>query len=330
MRTSQPNTTTRAAKGIELILGWPKAGGGSQVQSVLFSRDTWDVAKAKKWLKQHGYRSLGLDVTEGKIRARQMEPGKMDKMRTKEIGNPTKGMYLVMDPYSVKKVHAKTTTLESAEDIAQRLANNLQLTVIIRKKEGKETPRVAVIHSNKAERSNPGNLADAEEMSSKFHGRDPEEIIDLLEPEKYHSNLTKLGNLRLLEVVLPGDMESGKVVPIQFAEDGDEQVELACTPDGQQLLLLAGDQTLDLEALEVPIDLQAKDYIEVGMVHSITYFTDKHHLEGPKYQKKGCEYRHEFAEEKDGINPDLVYDTQNSRMMLTGGTYKVEERGIVN
>lgn len=41
-------------KGIKAVIGFMKKGG-SQVQSLLFSRKMWTLARAKKWVKSHNY-----------------------------------------------------------------------------------------------------------------------------------------------------------------------------------------------------------------------------------------------------------------------------------
>lgn len=41
-------------KGIRAIIGFMKKGG-SKIQSLLFSRKTWTLAKAKAWVKKHNY-----------------------------------------------------------------------------------------------------------------------------------------------------------------------------------------------------------------------------------------------------------------------------------
>ena len=49
----------------------------------------------------------------------------------------------------------------------------------------------------------------------------------------------------------------------------------------------------------------------------------------PAEQKDGTSYWHVFGEEG-GEKPILVYAKLNERMQLVGGSYKVEDRGIVN
>jgi len=41
-------------KGIKAVIGF-KAGGGSQIQSVLFPKGNYTLASAKAWVKSHGY-----------------------------------------------------------------------------------------------------------------------------------------------------------------------------------------------------------------------------------------------------------------------------------
>lgn len=41
-------------KGIKAVIGFKK-GGGSQIQSLLFSRKKWTLKTAKAWVKKHKY-----------------------------------------------------------------------------------------------------------------------------------------------------------------------------------------------------------------------------------------------------------------------------------
>ena len=56
------------------------------VQSLLFSRDTWTVSKAKAWAKSHGYRYGKVDVTDQYIRIRQFDPKGVKVKRTIPFG----------------------------------------------------------------------------------------------------------------------------------------------------------------------------------------------------------------------------------------------------
>lgn len=55
----------------------------SQVQSVVFDRLKWNIPKAVKWLKDHGFRAYKVDIKPSTLRFRQMDPSQFKKYRTK-------------------------------------------------------------------------------------------------------------------------------------------------------------------------------------------------------------------------------------------------------
>lgn len=178
--------------------------------------------------------------------------------------------------------------------------------------------------------------AEAIRLAESFHGRSLRDIYEYDEPENYDEDLAELGELRELEL----SCNNGKsVCPLQFNEDSPK---LASSPDGKQLYFIGGDQDLGLildELRKQKVDelsvhtsaktINGKRMVPIATVHTIAYFADKHHLTGPKQQKNGMEYEHEFGE-KTGIKPVLFYDGMNKRMCLVGGDYFVGERGIEN
>lgn len=166
-----------------------------------------------------------------------------------------------------------------------------------------------------------------------FHGRPARDIEDVIEIERYRTKLAKLGDLVELEVLC----KSGKhVIPITFASEENDGIEedfvsASSTPDRNQILFVGGNQIVDLEAFdELNNNELAKDYVFLGECFSISYFTDKHHLEGPEYQKDGTPYIHKFGEEEGGERPFLVYDKLNEHLLLVGGSYEVRDEGIWN
>lgn len=161
------------------------------------------------------------------------------------------------------------------------------------------------------------NPESAEGLFEEFHGRESQEELLVGEEEKYRDDLAVLGELRELVVVDKPTSKTG--VPVQF--DGDDNVMLASTPSGNQYLFVGGNQELDLREFGVN---GKKDKVSLGWVYSITYYTDKQHLSGPK---EAWEYEHKFGEEG-GELPMLVYDRMNERMELVGGSYKTTGRGI--
>jgi len=200
-------------------------------------------------------------------------------------------------------------------------------------------------------------MEQVEELTRDFHGRDPIETIQLSLPEYYHDDLAELG--RLVELAICDPEDNKFIVTLDFGseldqdedsedEDEDEEDEesdedsesdedededeviLCSTPDRKQLVLIGGDQELDLEEFDwLSNEERDKDLVEIGPIYSICYFTDKHHLSGPKSQKSGVPYDHKFGEDN-GKKPMLVYDQDNQRCLIVGGTYRVEKEGIKN
>jgi hypothetical protein len=193
-------------------------------------------------------------------------------------------------------------------------------------------------------RKNPSEGEDgAASLSKSFHGREPREVDELLLTEPYLSSLTKLGDLQELEIIELGEDNPKFCIPLTFNTDGDldkddsEDVEgddevcsLCSSPDGKQLFIIGGGQEIDPEEIEwLDEDELSHELVTLGEIFSVTYFTDKHHLEGPKYQEEGCEYIHKFGEDG-GVRPLLVYDSRNKRLQISGGSYKIESEGIKN
>ena len=148
-----------------------------------------------------------------------------------------------------------------------------------------------------------------------------EEIVN--ERDEYIENLAEFGKLIELEICLP---ESTKVVPIEFGED----VKLCISTRRNQLYLIGGDQSLDVDTL-IELGLitkheSKKDIITLGDVKTISYTAKKVHLPGPKGKMP---YIHEFGEEG-GTLPCAIYDVINERVSLAGGSYTVEDVGIKN
>jgi len=62
------------------------------IQSVLFEKDQWTVAKAKIWLKAHGYYYGKSDSTTSHIRFRQFDPSSKMRYRTITFGHGIKAV----------------------------------------------------------------------------------------------------------------------------------------------------------------------------------------------------------------------------------------------
>jgi hypothetical protein len=191
--------------------------------------------------------------------------------------------------------------------------------------------------------------SEAQESVRKFHGREPKGITEIIETEEYDDTLPVLGQLLELNIMT---CDGKAFVPIVFCKmDGKkpkmplEQMIQVCADKvgegdetGHNLYFKSGNQCLDmakLVKLDICDEIQ-KDLCIIGPIWSIAYFTDKSHLEGPEYQKKGAPYEHQFGEEADkgeghyGEQPVLIYDSRNERLMLSGGSYEIRPNGIWN
>ena len=181
----------------------------------------------------------------------------------------------------------------------------------------------------------------AQELAEGFHGREVRDNYEIVEVDKYPSNLAEMGVLLDLCVVVSDSDD--EVLPIKFSEQdypelgNKDNVMVCATPDRQQIVFKGGDQEIDyVEALkalgwhkDTIREQEGKYKIVLGEVYSIGYFTDKHHLTGPKEQKRGPPYEHKFGEQG-GERPLLVYDTVNGRVELVGGSYEIRDEGIYN
>ena len=164
----------------------------------------------------------------------------------------------------------------------------------------------------------------AAKLAREFHGRDNRETTEVIERLKIEDDLAELGSLVQLDVEMP----NGDIMEIGFDWTDEDMVRLTSNPKGTQLYLLGGDQSLDLPDLKGVKGLD-KVSIPIGPVVRITYYADKHHLSGPKQQKRGMQYYHDFGEES-GEVPTLIYDRINKKLSFSGGEYKVKDAGIVN
>jgi hypothetical protein len=163
---------------------------------------------------------------------------------------------------------------------------------------------------------NPSNIdtSSAEEMSQKFHGREPKEVLEVTEFEEYDPALTVLGDL--VEIVV----DSGKKELVIHFPRGEDRPKLCCDADGENLEIVGGDQSLEIEGLP-----SHKGKAPLGYATTICYETDKHHLEDSEGEV--VEYQHKFGEEG-GELPMVVYDVRNDKLELVGGDYTIEDVGI--
>jgi hypothetical protein len=156
--------------------------------------------------------------------------------------------------------------------------------------------------------------AAAMDKYEEFHQRPAGKIIEYEQALRYPEHYAEMGKLKQLTF----DLDSfNKNFPL-----ADFKGSLAvCTPDGNNIYFIGGDQRIDLDALNIASD---KDFIELGPCRKIIYDTQKGFHDFAQIN-----YFHHFGEE-DGITPLLCYDRMNHALFLMGGNYRVRPEGITN
>lgn len=210
--------------------------------------------------------------------------------------------------------------------------------------------RRAGIISNPEMEELQDDYGSAENAAEGAHGRPAREAIEIKEKIAFRENLAQMGELEELEVfnenLFDGDLEQ-----LVFKRSGKKLVRLGFSSDRKQLFLVGGDQCLENGFLrDCSPKGWEKDKVHVGFLYSITYWTDKHHLEGSSGELES--YMHCFGEQsfpnpnapKDGTAdymiwklyeklaagtlPEVIYCRLNEQLELVGGNYKVKDEGI--
>jgi hypothetical protein len=159
------------------------------------------------------------------------------------------------------------------------------------------------------------NQDDGSGMYETFHGKKPGRIVEYDELINFPQHFAELG--RLVELRINLDSANRKFPFTSFGNN----CKVVCTPDGENIYFVGGDQKIDLGNLDIGGD---KDMVELGPCVYICYHTTKDF-----HDFTPIDYFHEFGEE-DGIQPMLAYDRLNQKLFLMGGNYQVKREGIVN
>jgi len=165
------------------------------------------------------------------------------------------------------------------------------------------------------QKRNPADteLTKAAAMFRKFHGANPNKVVEIQEEIQGSGKYAQLGMLLQL------DMYQGPELNCRQAG-----IRLCCDPDGQQLFLLGGSQ--DIEAGLKPmfgITSEAQ-LVDLGEINKIWYLARK-----SMHQFEPIEYHHRFGEEG-GSRPRLMYDRRHKKMFIVGGDYEIKAVGIKN
>lgn len=188
-----------------------------------------------------------------------------------------------------------------------------------------------------------------------FHGREPE-VDTVIETEMHeHSVLPGIGELCWMVVRYETDDDEIQDVTLK---DFDGAL-LAMNEQRNhlpQLFIEGGDQKVDLKQFEIGPPLH--EHETLGRMVCVAYYTTKDHLgdEGgeaefvhvvempvdmAEFKEWGldelarsaglsnADYFAELEDETEGAQgPDVIYDTRNKLMLLSGGTYTLPDEGI--
>lgn len=250
------------------------------------------------------------------------------------VGNPTPSPY-DRPGWQAMAQGVRRYSLEALADEYERLGYETDITDGP-KVRGKKSWRLYVRGPVREMRSNPlletsdddGQQAAAADKYAEFHGRESTEQIILEDDIEAPTDLAVLGALVKLKV----KCLSGITAEITFdpgRENGgdaeeDERPLLSCSPDGKQLYLRGGDQSIDLSVMKMEGKKWLKDSMIIGEITNIEYQTEKGFDEF-----KLITYYHKLGEETK-VRPFLVYDTINKLLVIAGGQYDVRPEGIVN
>jgi hypothetical protein len=199
-------------------------------------------------------------------------------------------------------------TLRQAKAFANKLVREGERGVYV---ENVDTEKTVYRPSGNRKRRNQD---DGTDMYETFHGKKPGRIVEYDELINFPQHFAELG--RLVELRINLDSHNRK---FPFTSFGNCKV--VCTPDGENIYFVGGDQKIDLGNLDIGGD---KDMVELGPCVYICYHTTKDF-----HDFTPIDYFHEFGEE-DGIQPMLAYDRLNQKLFLMGGNYQVKREGIVN
>jgi hypothetical protein len=170
-------------------------------------------------------------------------------------------------------------------------------------------------------------------LAELWHGRPATTVREVSDQVHVHRHLADLGRLVALEIFVGS---TDRVNNIEFTPA--DNVRLAASeyagtrPDGSQgrfhqLYFVGGNQQLDrdiLAAFGLGPDELAKERIVLGAAYTISYWARK-----AVQRFRPAEYIHQFGEER-GFLPVVIYRPLDRDLELVGGSYRIEDVGIVN
>lgn len=224
-----------------------------------------------------------------------------------------------------KKKSARKKKTNPGELVVLGLSGNPRRGRASKKKAGKR-PRASKGKGKK----NSTALEHAKDLFKKFHGKSPKKVLELHRETETRQDYTALGDLVAIGIDADS-FDKAKMSPDDVVTNWDKLPHLkfpkgegilASSPDGRQLYVLGESQDLDLEAIDIDTDT-SKDLVELGPATYIVYSARK----APSFQD--VDWVHTFGEEG-GDRPLLVYDKLSKILLFVGGSYRVEQPGIID
>jgi hypothetical protein len=180
----------------------------------------------------------------------------------------------------------------------------------------KTMERIAKSAERKPKTKKRGNpVEDAAERYRFFHGKDPDEVIDVVETIHEHGTLSGIGKLASMKIIA---VDGSGIVKL----GGFKGALLAQDEKGTQLYIKGGDQSVNLKdfGIKTPHENEI-----LGPLKEVAYLTEKTHLRPEDGGK--AEYVHVFGKNKSRL-PIVVYDVRNKLLHIAGGGYDLPEVGI--
>ena len=176
-------------------------------------------------------------------------------------------------------------------------------------------------------RKNPIDTAAAK--YEEFHGREPEDILEVTETVHEHSVLSGIGTLHFLKIASIDGMGVVKLHNFKGAR-------LAQDEAGKQLYIVGGDQSVDVSMFGIR---RCHELEVLGAGLEVGYVTRKDHLGKAGGEGERAVHVHDFGSkrqidesderrQKGSRLPIVMYDVRNEKLMFAGGGYDLPEVGI--
>jgi hypothetical protein len=234
--------------------------------------------------------------------------GRRNSGNDSSVRSPTSTSSDVRSPTSTKTATSGNVTVTGGAGAG---ANT---RVVIHKKNKAHRKRTKLrkpVKRNSGTKRRRNPEGQAAETYRNFHGKDPDVVIEVATPVRYHGKLSGIGKLEFIKVV---PVAGRGLVEIQF-----KGTMLAQNEKRTQLFITGGDQSVNIRDFGIT---RVHESEVLGECKEVGYFTEKLHL----VAKDGGRalYVHKFGPNR----PFIIYDTRNKLLSFAGGGYTIPSEGI--